>query len=122
MPHDRAKLLCREDFMLTLYHADTAVCAAKVRLVLAEKNIAFDGKLIELGRGDQFAPDYMKLNPNAVVPTLVHDGNVLIESTVINEYLDESFADRCGPPMHSAGLSCIYGPSAKTRFTTRSTP
>ncbi len=27
-------------------------------------------------RGDQFDPAYMKLNPNAVVPTLVHDGNV----------------------------------------------
>ena len=59
--------------MLTLYHADTAVCAAKVRVVLAEKSIGWEGRLINLGAGDQFAPDYMKLNPNAVVPTLVHD-------------------------------------------------
>jgi glutathione S-transferase len=42
-------------------------------------------------KGDQFAPEYQKLNPKAVVPTLVHDGNVIVESTVINEYLDEIF-------------------------------
>ena len=80
--------------MLTLYHGDTAVCAAKVRVVLSEKGIEWQGKEINLGRGDQFDREYLKLNPNGVVPTLVHDGNVLIESTVINEYLDEVFAQK----------------------------
>ncbi|MGE3643825.1 MAG: glutathione S-transferase family protein [Beijerinckiaceae bacterium] len=80
--------------MLTLYHADTAVCAAKVRVTLAEKQLAYEGKIINLHAGDQFKPEYMQLNPNAVVPTLVHDGNVLIESGVINEYLDEAFAEK----------------------------
>jgi glutathione S-transferase len=42
-------------------------------------------------RGDQFDPGYMKLNPNAVVPTLVHDGKVIIESSVIMHYVDEAF-------------------------------
>lgn len=79
--------------MLILYHGATAVCAAKVRVTLAEKRIAWEGKLIDLKRGDQFDPEYLKLNPNGVVPTLVHDGKVLIESTVINEYLDECFPD-----------------------------
>lgn len=78
--------------MIFLYHAPTAVCAAKVRIVLAEKQLAFEGRLINLTKGEQFNPDYIKLNPNAAVPTLVHDGQVLIESTVINEYLDEAFA------------------------------
>lgn len=89
--------------MLTLYHADTAVCAAKVRVVLSEKAIVYDGKLINLHAGEQFHPDYMKLNPNAVVPTLVHDGNVLIESGVINEYLDEAFPDRPLRPADALG-------------------
>jgi glutathione S-transferase len=76
---------------LTLYHADTAVCAAKVRVTLAEKGLAYESCLINLHEGDQFKPEYLKLNPNAVVPTLIHDGAVLIESGVINEYLDEAF-------------------------------
>ncbi len=77
--------------MLTLYHGATAVCAAKVRVTLAEKGVGYESRPINLHTGEQFDPEYMKLNPNAVVPTIVHDGRVLIESTVINEYLDDVF-------------------------------
>ena len=80
--------------MLTLYHGDTAVCAAKVRVALAEKELAYESKPVNLHNGDQFHPDYLKINPNAVVPTLIHDGDVLIESGVINEYIDEAFPDK----------------------------
>jgi glutathione S-transferase len=76
--------------MLTLYHGRTSVCSIKARLALAEKGVAFESRLMTL-RGDQFEPGYMKLNPNAVVPTLVHDGRVVIESTVIMHYVDEAF-------------------------------
>ena len=38
----------------------------------------------------------MKLNPNAVVPTLVHDDKVIIKSTVIMHYVDDLFPD---PPL-----------------------
>ncbi len=43
--------------------------------------------------GDQFDPEYLKLNPKAVVPILVHDGRVIVESTVICEYVDEDFPE-----------------------------
>jgi glutathione S-transferase len=66
------------------------VCSIKARLALAEKGVGFDSRLMTL-RGDQFEPAYMKLNPNAVVPTLVHDREVIIESTVIMHYVDEAF-------------------------------
>ncbi len=59
--------------MLFLYHSGPSVCSIKVRLVLAEKNLAWDGKILNLQRGDQFQPDYRKINPNAVVPTLIHN-------------------------------------------------
>lgn len=85
--------------MLELYHADTAVCAAKVRVTLAEKGLAYEGHLLTLAAGDQFAPAYMALNPNAVVPTLVHDGVVVTESTVVNEYIDDAFPT---PPLRPA--------------------
>lgn len=82
--------------MLRLYHGTTSVCAIKVRLTLAEKNLPWEGVLLDLRRGDQYAPEYRKLNPNAVVPTLVHDDKVIIESTLIIEYLDEAFP---APPL-----------------------
>ncbi len=62
---------------------------------LAEKNLEWDGQLLTLG-GDQFDPQYLKLNPNTVVPTLVHEGNVIIESTAIIHYLNDVFPN---PPL-----------------------
>jgi glutathione S-transferase len=77
--------------MLELYHHPTAVCAAKVRVVLAEKQLAWVGRLVDMSKGEHRRPEYLALNPNGVIPTLVHDGNVVIESTVISEYLDDAF-------------------------------
>jgi len=76
--------------MLELYHNVNSVCAQKVRVALAEKGLDYREHLIDL-RGGQFDPAYMKLNPNAVVPTLVHDGKPVIESSVILYYLDDAF-------------------------------
>jgi glutathione S-transferase len=78
--------------MLELYHTANSVCAQKVRIQLAEKGLAWSSRLLTL-RGDQFAPAYLKLNPNAVVPTLVHDGFPVIESSVILYYLEECYPE-----------------------------
>lgn len=75
--------------MLTLYHFTGATCAAKVLLTLAEKRIDFDDKLIT--RDELNTPSYRAMNPAGVVPTLVHDGTVITESSVIIQYLDEAF-------------------------------
>ena len=79
--------------MLELYHHGSSVCAAKVRLVLAEKNLEWTGHYLDILAGEQFNPDYLKLNPKAVVPTLIHDGEVITESTIICEYIDDAFTD-----------------------------
>src|SRR5438552_6387407 len=81
--------------MLELYHSVNSVCAQKVRIALAEKGLEYREHLMTL-RGDQFDEKYMKLNPNAVVPTLVHDGRPVIESSVILYYVDEAFPN---PPL-----------------------
>ncbi|BBB97686.1 MULTISPECIES: glutathione S-transferase family protein [Bradyrhizobium] len=79
--------------VITLYHSEMSVCAAKVRIVLSEKNIEWTGVLLNLRGGDAQKPEYLKLNPNAVVPTIARDGRPLIESTVICEYLDDQWPD-----------------------------
>jgi glutathione S-transferase len=72
-----------------LYNAPQSTCSQRVRFVLNAKGLAFDEVNLNLLEGDQLKPDYLKLNPNGVVPTLDHDGQIVIDSTVIAEYLDE---------------------------------
>jgi glutathione S-transferase len=79
--------------MIELYHATMSTCAQKVRMVLAEKQLDWQGHVLDLRASDQHQPDYLKLNPNGVVPTLVDDGQVVIESTVICEYLDDAYPE-----------------------------
>ena len=81
--------------MLELYHNINSVCAQKVRIALEEKGQEAKEHLLTL-QGDQNDPAYLKLDPNGVVPTLVHDGNVIAESSLILYYIDEAFPD---PPL-----------------------
>lgn len=79
--------------MLTLYHANHSTCSQKVRLTLAEKGLAYESRLVNLATNEHLKPEYLALNPNGVVPTLVHDGRAVLDSGVICEYLDEVFPE-----------------------------
>jgi glutathione S-transferase len=87
--------------MIELYQDGSSTCASKVRFVLGEKRLPYKSHYVDPFKGEQFRPQYLKLNPLAVVPTLVHNGAVLIESTVICEYLDEEFPDPLLKPRDS---------------------
>jgi glutathione S-transferase len=93
--------------MIELYHFGFSTCSQKVRLVLAEKGLDFVSHEVDLLGGAQHDPEYVKLNPNHVVPTLVHDGTALIESTLINEYLDEVFPDTPMRPSDPRGRHSV---------------
>jgi glutathione S-transferase len=93
--------------MLELYHYAFSTCSQKVRLVLAEKGLDFVSHEVDLMTGGQHDPDYVKLNPHHVVPTLVHDGVPLIESTLINEYLDEAFPEVPMRPRDARGRHAV---------------
>ncbi|MFK7898621.1 MAG: glutathione S-transferase family protein [Myxococcota bacterium] len=89
--------------MLELYHNAASTCSQKVRLVLAEKSIDYASRDVDLLGGAQHDSEYVKLNPNHVVPTIVHDGTVVIESTLINEYLEDAFPEKAMRPADAAG-------------------
>jgi glutathione S-transferase len=79
--------------MLALYHFDRSTAAQKVRLSLAEKGLTWESRYVDpsLSKREQHDPEYLKLNPRGVVPTLIHDGMVIRESQVILEYLEDAF-------------------------------
>jgi glutathione S-transferase len=81
--------------MLELYNNINSVCAQKVRIALLEKGQNITEHLLTL-QGDQNDAEYLKLNANGVVPTLVHDGNVITESSLILYYIDDAFPE---PPL-----------------------
>jgi glutathione S-transferase len=79
---------------LALYHAWVSSASRRVRFVLEDKEIAYQGIPVDLLAFEQHTPEYLALNPNGWVPTLVHEGVPVTESSVICEYLDEVFPSR----------------------------
>ncbi|MCT7377697.1 glutathione S-transferase family protein [Chelativorans salis] len=77
----------------TLYNAPQSTCSQRVRFVLNAKNLPFKEIKLDLFAGDQLKPDYLAINPNGVVPALLHDGHPVTDSAVITEYLDELYPE-----------------------------
>jgi glutathione S-transferase len=80
--------------MLELYHSGSTTCSKQVRQHLVEKGVPYLSRYIELWRYENLAPAYLALNPNGVVPTLVHDGRPIINSYCIMEYIEDVFSER----------------------------
>ena len=87
--------------MLELYHYDHSTAAQKIRIALAEKRLEWESHHLDtsVAKREQFSPEYLKINPRGIVPTLVHDGKAIRESQVILEYLDDAFPE---PPLRPA--------------------
>ena len=83
--------------MFILYHGWRSSASRRVRLCLAEKGIAFESRTVDLAKMEHHRPEYLKLNPNGVIPLLIlDDGRSLYESGTICEYLDETYPQ---PPL-----------------------
>jgi glutathione S-transferase/GST-like protein len=79
-----------------LYHWEPNANSGKPMLTLAEKGVAFESHYTDLLKFDQHQPEYLRVNPDGTIPTMVHDALVLTESTPIMEYVDDEFP---GPPL-----------------------
>ena len=85
--------------MLVLHHAWRSSASRRVRLCLAEKGLPYESHPVDMERLEHHSPEYLRINPNGVVPTLLADGRPLHESGTICEYLDEIAPD---PPLRPA--------------------
>jgi glutathione S-transferase len=76
---------------LILYHAWKSSASRRVRLFLEEKELSYQGHVIDLSKQEQHQPAFLKVNPQGVVPALIHNGRALHESGTICEYLEAVF-------------------------------
>jgi glutathione S-transferase len=95
--------------MIKLYDFKSSPNSQRVKVVLEEKKLPFEIVPIDLRKGEQKTPEFLKLNPYGKVPVLTDGDTVLYESCIINEYLDEKYPD---PPLMPADL----GKRAKARI------
>ena len=82
--------------MIILHHAWRSSASRRVRLCLEEKGIAYQGHVVDMARLEHHSPEYLTINPDGVIPTMIHDARPLYESGTICEYLDETWPD---PPL-----------------------
>lgn len=93
--------------MIRLYHYPDCPFCQKVRVVLAEKDLEYERVLVDLRKGEQKAPEFLKLNPYGKVPVLIDEDVVVYDSTIINEYLDEEYPNPPLMPDDSAGRARV---------------
>lgn len=112
---------------IKLYDFATSPNCQRVKVVLAEKNIPFETIPVDLKKGEQKKPDFLKLNPYGKVPVIIDGATVLYESLVINEYLDEKYPEPALMPKDHAkrakirilvdyGINHLDGPYQKIRL------
>jgi GST-like protein len=77
---------------LHLYHGGISNCSMRVRMTLIEKGLEWESHHLDLKKKENITDDYFGINPNGLVPTLVDNGVVHIESNDIIDYLDETYA------------------------------
>jgi ganglioside-induced differentiation-associated protein 1 len=83
-------------------------CSQKLRIFLNLKGIPWESHLIDLVKNENFQPWFLGINPRGLVPVLVHDGAVHIESNDIIEYLEKTFPEpRLIPRGHESEVSAL---------------
>ncbi|NKB54461.1 MAG: glutathione S-transferase family protein [Rhizobiaceae bacterium] len=78
---------------LHLYHFWLSSCSQRVRMVLAEKNLEWVDHPVDISAHgmEHTSEEYQSIHPDGLVPAVVHDGQVIIESIDIIDYLDQQF-------------------------------
>ena len=102
---------------MKLYGYFRSSAAFRVRIALNLKKLDYETAAIHLRRNDQSRPDYRGVNPQGLVPTLEDDGQTLIQSLAIIEYLDETHPEPPLLPKDPAGRARVRALAASSPAT-----
>ncbi len=89
---------------IILYDYEASPCARRVKICLMEKGIPYTTQIIDLSKMEQKNPEYLRINPNGLVPAINHHGRVIFESSVIIAYLEDNFPKVTLSPRTSEGV------------------
>lgn len=108
--------------MMKLYDFPQSPNCQKVKLVLAEKDLSYETVFVDLRKNAQRSPDFLRLNPYGKVPVLIDEEEVIYDSTIINEYLDDEYPHPPLMPAESDGRARVrlFEDFADTSFTLQS--
>lgn len=94
---------------LHLYHAKVSNSSMRVRLLLAEKALAWTSHPLDATRQENLSEAYLRINPTSLIPALVHDGVVITESSDILYHLEERFPEPSFAPAGEAERAEMRG-------------
>src|SRR5436305_5672902 len=97
---------------MKLYGYFRSSAAFRVRIALNLKKLDYEGAFIHLRRGDQRQPEFLGVNPQGLVPALEIDGETLVQSMAIIEYLDETHPEPPLLPSDALGRAHVRGLAA----------
>jgi glutathione S-transferase len=93
---------------LHLYHTSHSNCSARVRLFIEEKQLPWVSHYIDLSAKENISEAYFSLNPKGVVPTIVNDGVVVVESNDILLFLEDAFPKPSFTPKAAEELRAMH--------------
>jgi len=93
--------------MISLYQAPMSSCTQKVRFVLEQKELPWEGISVDLHSAENYSAEFRKINPKAIIPALDDDGDIIIESNNICLYLDEKYPQTPLMPTSAKGRSDV---------------
>lgn len=93
--------------MIRLYQAGMSSCTQKVRFVLEQKGLPWQGIAVDLHNAENYSEEFVKINPKAIIPVLDDDGEIIFESNNICLYLDEKYPQTPLMPDTAKGRSDV---------------
>ena len=92
---------------VVLYRFWRSLATYRVRVALNLKKISYEERSIDIVRGQQFDESFSQINPQHVLPALIHNGKTITQSLAILEYINDIWSDPPLMPMYTVERAAV---------------